>query len=102
MPEAITLDSIKVESNEEGYGEGYLTIFYCYFKDIPDEKNYYWFKIIENGSAQDGFMVIDDLGFDGKAIEYPLYGTTLESGDQVEIQLFRITKESYEYFKVLF
>lgn len=104
MLEAPTLDSLTYSYQEERLfrDEGYYIKVYG---KIPfEEDNYYRIRVIENDTLRndrDDYLLFDDtfgLKFfeEGLELNYPF-----EEGDRVRLELFRMNKDTYDYFTQL-
>lgn len=92
-----------------------IVIYELMMSDLPDEDNYYWFRMLRNGEAY-GWQVQDDRGRKNTVIpilltcmseqmakdneaEYRDY--ILYEGDKIETQVLSIDRNMYDYLKSL-
>lgn len=71
------------------------------FTDIPNEKNYYRFRLIVNHDNVSELFFQGDEGQDGKQMIYTFFRSRVAKNDTITIQLLSIDKESYDYYTVL-
>jgi hypothetical protein len=94
MPEAIELDSIKINSSP-GPGDDII----CYFTDLVGAENYCRLKVFRNGELIYTFLYQDRYSDGQQIVVDDIYD--IDSGDHVEIQFLTIDKEIFEYFETL-
>ena len=68
------------------------------FQDPIGVKRYYRTKVRLNGGFLDGYLLFDDEGQDGEYIKIPFFGPPFEADDTLDVQLFAVDKEYYDYF----
>jgi len=101
LARSVKIDSLTFALTNFGphQGDGYTVT--CHFTDPSNEINYYYLKISINGENQRGYYITRDDGLDGKTISYMFFKNQITKPSKVDIQLFNIDKEAFEYFKVL-
>ena len=107
----VSLDSLAYEFVEESLfaKEGYYIT--AYLTDPAEEVNYYrmkifvneepyFFEIGDNRFKDDNLWYFNDQFFNGKQmdIEFP---HTLQVGDKVDLELYQIDKNTYDYYRTL-
>lgn len=110
------LDVNKVTQKEDGGVFGNSLEFKAFFQDEEKEQNYYLFKYKEIPSdttrvktkIQPNYQVIPDKFFNGKQM-FGIYTSEeddnkdkLKKDDTLNIRLKEITKESYNFYRILF
>lgn len=73
----------------------------CFFQDIAGVEEYYRLKVYNNNTLQTAFYVQDDKLTDGQLIEYGRIDGDIFKGDSVKVELLRIDKGVYDYYKTL-
>jgi hypothetical protein len=76
----------------------------CYFKDPPNDTNYYRIKNIKNGIPQDkssDLVVFQIRLSDGKDVNIPIFSTAYKLQDSVNVELISMDKKMYNYFNTL-
>jgi hypothetical protein len=68
------------------------------FQDPIGAKSYYRTKVRQNGGFLDGYLLFDDEGQDGEYIKIPFFGPPFEADDTLDVQLFVVDKEYYDYY----
>jgi hypothetical protein len=72
-----------------------------FFNDLPNEKNYYRYRISVNGENINELFYQADDGQDGKQMIFPFFNVFVFPGDTLKVQLLSLDKESFEYYQVL-
>ncbi|MGB0522046.1 MAG: DUF4249 family protein [Flammeovirgaceae bacterium] len=96
------IDSLTYEFFDENAerDSGYYLTFY--FKD-PSGTNFYFWEVYKDGeliSGQD-INITDDVNVNNSNIEIELDNYTFALGDEAEVRLHTITKETFEYYQAL-
>jgi hypothetical protein len=107
LPNKTVLENLDYEWIEYPQTSGYLVNMY--FTDMPGIKNYYRIKVWRTNSLFKNervgleYLLYDDKIFDGKKTKLPaLRGTRLlNEGDTATIELYSISKETYDYYNTL-
>lgn len=103
MPKTVSIDSIEVVVSEKGF-MGNDEIAYSlkvHFADPPEEDNYYRFEVFINDSMQEGFIVSNDLFYDGISTYQFIMGIDIQPLDTISVLLSSIDETNYSYFLVL-
>lgn len=102
MPNRVEIDSIGAYVLPFGppNPEKFLTPI-VFFNDLPNEKNYYRYRLFVNGAQITDLYFQADDGQDGEQMVYPFFNVAVVSNDTLTIQLLSIDEESYDYYKVL-
>jgi hypothetical protein len=109
MPDKVPVDSVTIESSNDGDKENVLLV---YIHDPAGIENYYRLKIFVNGvfvapsSGINPILIYSDKFFDGRVT--PLRVTSRRIGldyfmpkDIIKVQLMSIDRVTYNYFKQL-
>ena len=99
MPMPVKLDSVTLEITS-GFGEQRINAI-VNFQDPPGITNYYQFQEYINGQLfNKEIFILDDRLSDGKYISSTLRtdSSYLNSGDQLEVKMFSIDQNVYNYF----
>ena len=105
----VKIDSIEVEAsnfgkpkdNKEGEDVKEDYSITCYFKDNPNEVNFYRLRMAVGNELEDGFYVVSDEHFNGKTIPYSFDFISLDIGDEIIIELMGVDESSYRYYETL-
>ncbi|MCD6092128.1 MAG: DUF4249 domain-containing protein [Bacteroidales bacterium] len=103
MPKAILIDSIELVVSERGF-MGNDDIAYSlkvHFSDPANQANYYRFDVFKNDTLYDGFIVSNDLFYNGIATNQLVMGYEMQPLDTICVQISSIDKANYSYFLVL-
>ena len=103
MPQVVSIDSIELVVSEEGFmGSDDIAYFLkVHFLDPVDQNNYYRFDVFKNDSLYDGFIVRNDLFFNGISTYQFIRGLEMQAQDTISVQLSSIDEANYSYFLVL-
>jgi hypothetical protein len=105
MPQKVTIDSLSLEKDPEGFWENPNIPEYsarCHFTDPFNIKNFYRLKAFLEGEQENGFTALNDDFIDGNSTFYPLFESTFYPGDSITIQLLSIDEINYRYFTALY
>jgi hypothetical protein len=102
MPNMVRIDSVLAINLPFGppNPDQFLTPV-VFFNDLPNEKNYYRYRITVNNFYVNELFYQADDGQDGKQMMFPFFNVPVFPDDTITIQLLSIDKEAYEYYKVL-
>lgn len=103
MPHVVVIDSIEVIVSDRVF-IGNDEIAYSlkvHFADPIDEANYYRIDVFRNDSLYDGFIVSNDLFFNGISTYQFIMGYDMQPMDTIGVQLSSIDEANYNYFQVL-
>ncbi|MBN2237530.1 MAG: DUF4249 domain-containing protein [Bacteroidales bacterium] len=103
MPQIVELDSLELVVSERGFmgSDEKAYSLKIHYTDPANIKNYYKFDIFKNNELLDGFVVSNDLFYDG-IHTYAFYmNAEIASNDTVRVQLSSIDEKNYSYFLVL-
>lgn len=103
MPQAIPIDSVELVISERAF-MGNNDIAYSlkvHFTDPMEEVNYYRFDVFKNDMLYDGFIVSNDLFYNGLSTYQFIMGYEMQPLDTICVQLSSIDKVNYSYFLVL-
>ena len=100
IPDPVKLGAlIQEDSKQFGNDVKHITVE---FNDPIETKNYYRVKMYRNHTHDLGeYMLVDDLIAPGGKIIVPFYHQKFVPGDSVQVELWNLAPETYEYFKVL-
>jgi len=103
MPQIVSIDSIELVVSERGFmGDNDIAYFLkVHFLDPADQTNYYRFDVFKNDSLYDGFIVSNDLFYDGISTYQFIRGLEMKPADTISVQLSSIDEANYSYFLVL-
>lgn len=113
VPFVPKIDTVKFKFTNGKTGKDNYYIPYLWFKDNPNTVDYYLFKTNFGGGTvwsrvilSDEFLKTEINGIDvfkGEAIDYwrNAYPTSAAYGQTYRIEMHAITKEIYDYYKVL-
>lgn len=82
-----------------GTDTSYL-VFYS-FVDDPYQTNFYRIRPFVNGKGDDNFYLNNDRLSNGEQITAPIFGTDVEPGDTVLIELISMDEGAYDYLSTL-
>jgi hypothetical protein len=107
LPLKTELEALDFEWVEYPHTKGYLVNIY--FTDYPGIQNFYRIKVWVNNDIYKNekvgleYLLYDDKIFDGKKTKLPaLRGSRLlNAGDTVTIELYSLSKETYDYYNTL-
>jgi len=103
MPKKISIDSIELVISERGF-MGNDEIAYSlkiHFTDPPEVDNYYRFEVFNSDSLYEGFIVSNDLFYDGISTYQFVMGLEIKPSDTISVELSSIDEANYSYFLVL-
>ncbi len=101
LPPVVPLDSLYFEYFEpSGFFEGGYIPFVA-FQDPPNEENYYRLIFYINGEEEKDLNVFNDKFINGTYVEQPLFGSDLEVGDSIHVELRSIDAEVYKFYNTL-
>jgi len=103
MPNTVPIDSIEVIVSQTGFMGNKETRYSLkvFFTDPADETNYYRFDVYKNDSLYDGFVVSNDLFYNGITTYQFFMNYNIKPSDSICVQLSCIDKANYSYFQVL-
>jgi len=101
LPRFVKIDSLTIAPFTFGPHGGNGFVVQCHWMDPPNEKNYYYLKLIINDTAQTDYFIGSDDAIDGKQIDYVFFQHSITNGAFVVVQLYTIDKAAYDYFRVL-
>lgn len=104
MSTAVPIDSAFAEFSPPFFGNGSGYVPTGAFNDPAGQENYYRQRVYINGELQDIdgiYFLLDDALNDGRYIRFPLFETLAQQGDQVRVELWSLTKPSYDYYLTL-
>jgi len=100
IPEPVQIvELIQEDSKQYGSNIKHITVV---FDDPPEMKNYYRVKMYRNHTHDlDEYVLIDDQVAPGGKMIVPFYHQKFFPGDSVQVELWNLAPETYQYFKVL-
>jgi len=103
MPQLVPIDSIEMVVYESGFigNDENAYSLKVHFSDPIDEANYYRIDVFRNDSLYDGFIVSNDLFFNGISTFQFIRGYEMKPLDTISVQLSSIDEANYSYFLVL-
>lgn len=103
MPKRVAVDSIELVVSSAGFTrkDEYIFSLKVYFTDPVNETNYYRFDIFKNDSLYGGFVVSNDLFYNGLATYQFFRNLEIQTQDTICVQLSCIDEANYSYFLVL-
>jgi hypothetical protein len=112
MPKAIEIDTLTVGaldplvSGPGGGGGNKPDTFqvYCNFYDPLNEDNFYRIKTVLNSVPQNegsDLLVVDDRLNNGNYSKLPIYTSTYELNDLLEVEFISMDKKMFDYFNTL-
>lgn len=95
-----TLDSLNYIEQIGSFGFGTDTTYLVFFSfvDNGSQTNYYRINAFVNGVREDAYYIVDDKLNNGQNYTQPLFGSTIEKGDTVLVELLAMDKGNYDYF----
>jgi len=100
-PTIVKLDSIKLFEDDFNFGDEKRYKINCYFQDPPGEKNYYRFRVFSNGVEKPGYIVVNDIFWDGMKVNFPLNNIRAADGADFRVDLQSVNEEVYDYYYTL-
>ncbi|MDA3905714.1 MAG: DUF4249 domain-containing protein [Bacteroidales bacterium] len=103
MPQVVLIDSIEVVVSERGFmrNDEIAYALKVHFSDPIDDANYYRIDVFNNDSLYEGFIVSDDLFFNGIPTFQFIMGYEMQPLDTICVQLSSIDEANYSYMLVL-
>ena len=101
LPRFVKIDSLTIAPFVFGPHGGDGFVVQCHFMDPPNEKNYYYLKLIINDTVQTDYFIGSDDAIDGKRVDYVFFQHSITNGAFVVVQLYTIDEVAYDYFRVL-
>lgn len=103
MPNIVAIDSLELVISPSGFmGKDEETYsLKVHFNDPVNEANYYRYDIFNNDSLHSGFIVSNDLFYNGLKTFQFLMNQGFKPLDSVTVQLSSIDQLNYSYFLVL-
>lgn len=103
MPAPVPIDSVEVVVSQRGFMGNEETSYALkvHFTDAVDQENFYRFDVFRNDSLYDGFVVSNDLFYNGRSTYQFLMNYEMRPLDIIRVQLSAIDKANYNYFLVL-
>lgn len=102
------LDVNNITQKEDGGVFGNGLEFKAFYQDEGNETNYYLFRFKDKNNIQPSYQVLPDKFFNGNQM-FGIYVSTedenkeiLKKDDTLNIRLQEITKESYNFYRILF
>jgi hypothetical protein len=94
------LDSLFYIEQIGSFGVGSDTTYLVFFNfaDQESQDNYYRVNAWINGTKEDFYYIANDDLFSGQTYTQPIYGSTVEKGDTVLIELISFDESNYTYF----
>lgn len=103
MSQLVSIDSIELVISDRMFvneGEKAYSLK-VHFADPVDQTNYYRFEVFKNDSLFDGFIVSNDLFYNGISTYQFMMGLEMQPLDTISVQLSSIDEANYSYFLVL-
>ena len=99
----VEIDSLTYIQQIGGFGGGTDTTYLVFynFTDPADEENYYRARAWVNGEGDNLFYLTGDELFNGYTYTAPFFGTSIESGDTVYVELVSMDEVQYTYLFTL-
>lgn len=99
-----SLDTVTYLEQIGGFGQQqtdttYL-VFYS-FTDLGGQENHYRVRAWVNGQEDDFIYIFNDDLFDGQEYAAPFFGSQIESGDTVFVELIAMDQANYRYLYTL-
>ncbi|MGB0916241.1 MAG: DUF4249 domain-containing protein [Flavobacteriales bacterium] len=103
MPELVEIDSLYFEESffptPDGEEQEYM--IHLVFEDPAEIENYYRVMVTVNDTLQDRKSVTSDEFTNGNVRDYLFFGENIHLGDSVQIELWSINREAYDFYTTL-
>jgi len=103
MPYTVPIDSLEIVVSQRGFSGNDETSYSLkvHFSDPGNMDNYYRFDVFNNDSLYSGFIVSNDLYYDGLQTYQFLRNQDIHALDSITVQISSIDQVNYSYFSVL-
>lgn len=103
MPQLVSIDSVELVISDRVFLNDGETAYSLkvHFADPVDQTNYYRFDVFRNDSLYNGFIVSNDLFFNGISTYQFIMGLEMQPLDTITVQISSIDEANYSYFLVL-
>lgn len=81
-----------------GFGDDTTYLVFFNFSDNADQDNFYRINAWINGKKEGVYYITNDELFNGGTYTQPLFASTVEKGDTVQVELISMDKANYTYF----
>ncbi len=88
------------EEGKSFFDDGYYLLLY--FKDPPDESNYYRVNVYKNGRLRTdagNLILFTDDYVEGKEVQLTLRGTVFNNGSVAKVELISLDKGAFDFYR---